>query len=278
MPSTEKQQFFRCLLNNDVPGLIQVMDDSSHADWVLAGIVTASRQSHWECLNVLLKSPSIVLNSEADIRDCCETVLFESVARSDVQCVQVLLDLIDTYGLHTVAKEALRRCASAHRFIPNALKIVQLLLPYSDNEQKQSLLHSSVNSHWITGVEFFAKQVPLALNYGDCDAVGVVDVFPYLVRAGRNAPIKSPFTPAQTPADLAKWHAEQHDVLNILLHGVDPDILAQRLKQENQNKVFDFLCGETHTLLYDWIEQQHLKNSLEQAVEGVAIVSKKRKV
>lgn len=272
--TTEKRQFFRCIFQNDATGLAQAIDDSpKYVDWVLYGIVKAAKQRSWGCLSVLVNTPGVALHSDWDLRNCVETVLFNSEEKGSEQAIAIMLPLIDTYNMQMVAKEALRRAVEYQ--YPNSVEVFHILLPYSDREQCKGLLRSAVLRSTVGVVAFLADILPLTLVLEkDEDHVDLLD---YLKQAQRPLHLYTTGDPHQDAHNHQVQLTKKKDVLEILLRSVDPEILAQRLlEQSNQN---DYEEGkENNEWLHEWIDQQRLRASLNEAVSESAPMQRKRKV
>ncbi len=269
---TEKSRFFRCLFQNDSQGLVQAMDDSSRsADWVLDGMVKASAQQHWACLSVLVDAPTVAVNSDWDIRNCLESVMFGCVEKGWVDGVKTVLPLVDTYNMQTVAKEALRRAVDYN--CPNTVAVVDTLVSYADQKQRCVLLESGVRQCNVGVVEYLLPTLPLQLFNGTDRYDNQIDLFDY---------IKTAAFPRlyfyESMDDIAKKSGRQRDVLEILLRGVHPDILAHRLLLEPKDEECDYTDSFENSSLYEWIEQQRLKTNLERAVnsQSTPVVAKRK--
>lgn len=270
----EKSQFFRCIFQNDAQGLTQVIDDSlKYSDWILDGIVKAAKQKCWGCLSVLVNAPGVALHSDWDIRNCLETVLFNSEEKGSEPGIAIMLLWVDAHNMQTVAKEALRRVVD-YRY-PNSVGVVPILLPYADQKQCKDLLRSAILEADVGVVEYLANILPLKLGYErDEDHV---DLLEYLKQAQWPQRFYITDDPQQDANNQQLQLTKKKDVLEILLRTVDPEILAQRLLTEpNQN---DYEDGkENNVWLYEWIDQQRLRTSLNDAVGGSEAVNRKRKV
>ncbi len=267
----KKNRFFRCLFQNDVQGLTQAMDDSSHnGDWVLDGMVKASAQQNWACLSVLSDAPTVAVHSEWDIRNCLESVLFGCVEKGWVDGVTAVLPLVDTYNMQTVAKESLRRAVEYK--IPNSVEVVDALVSYADQTQRCVLLDGAVRQFSVGLVEYFLPLLPLKLFNGTDCYDNQIDLFDY---------IKTAALPRlyfyENMDDIIKKAAQQ-DVLEILLCHVEPEILAHRLLMEPKDEECDYADNFKHSFLYDWIDRQRLKTNLERAVnsQSTPVVAKRK--
>lgn len=270
----DKQIFFRCIFNGDAEGLAHCMDDNpKYSDWIVGGIVKAAKQQSFGCLSVLVDAPGIALYSEWDIRNCLETVLFNSETKGSEQAIAIMLPLIDAYNMQMVAKEALRRAVD-YRY-PNSVGVVRILLPYSDREQCKDLFLSAVRAADVGVVEYLANILPLKLGYErDEDHVDLLD---YLKLAQWPQHFYMTGDPQQDANNQHLQLTKKKDVLEILLRTVDPEILAHRLLTEpNQNDYDD--GKENNAWLHEWIDQQRLRTSLNNAVGESAPLHRKRKV
>lgn len=273
MYRTEKSRFFRCLFQNDVQGLVQAMEDSERSvDWLLDGMVKACAQQHWACLKVLVDAPTVALHSEWDIRNCLESVLFGCVEKGWVDGVKGVLPLVDTYNMQTVAKEALRRAVDYN--CPNSVAVVDALVSYADTTQRCVLLDRAVRQFSVGLVEYFLPLLPLELFNGTDCYDNQIDLFDY---------IKTAAFPRlyfyESMDDIRKKAEQQHDVLEILLRGVHPEILAHRLLLEPKDEECDYTDSFENSFLYDWIDRQRLKTNLEQVVNSPSVrAAGKRKV
>ena len=251
------------------------MDTCSYAkDWVIEGINKATAHNDWECLRVLIQHPHFSNFSNWVIRDALECVMFKAVEHGFVECITVALELVEQHNLQVVAKEALRR--SVDNLSPNALSIVRLLIDYADMEQRKDLLESSVEHYSTPLVTFLCGVLPLELYNGVDPLVDQVDVFAYLKTAARPNGFLS------LDADVEQIKSERDAVLAVLLHNVSPEILAYRLLLEPKYEEWEYMHNiETH-LLYDWIDQQRLRDQLNTVVGendvGNSTPSRKRKV
>ena len=271
---TEKSQFFRCIFQNDPQGLAQAMDNCSRsADWIIDGIVKASAQQHWGCLSVLVNAPGVALHSDWDIRNCLETVLFNSEKKGSEQGIAIMLPLIDAYNMQTVAKEALRRVVD-YRY-PNNIEVLPILLPYSDRDQCKSLLSSAVRGSDVGVVQYLADILPLQLDYEMDD--NHVDLLDYLKEAQWPQHFYSTGDPQQDANNHQIQLAKKKDVLEILLRTVDYEILAHRLLVEPKSDEYDY-NEENNEWLHEWIDQQRLRKSLNDVTGANAPAPRKRKV
>lgn len=259
----DKQTFFRCIFQGDANGLAAVVHTSD--DWILDGMVKCAQQQQWECLKVLA-DVNVYSQSPWDIRNCAETVLFNSVAQGHSRCVEVMLDFIDAHDLQIVAEETLLRAVLDES--PNAVETAELLWGYVRKENHNWMLERSVSSRNVALVEFFASKVSLKLTTEPEDLVDEADLFGLLLLAGRTY---TWMWNANTPAhEVAHIQTQQTDVLHILLRNVDPEILAQCLSLASKDDQYN------NVLLNDWIDQQRLQKALTQAV-GLETGSRARK-
>lgn len=262
----DKQKFFRCIFQGDANGLAAVVHASD--DWILDGMVKSAQQQQWECLKVLADA-NVYSQSPWDIRNCAETILFNSEPLGHSRCIEVMLDFIDAHELQIVAEETLLRAVLDES--PNAVDTAKLLWRYVKKENHNWMLERSVSSRNVALVEFFASKVPLKLTTEPEGLVDEADLFGLLLLAAR------PYTGgwnANTPAhEVAHIQTQQTDVLNILLRNVDPEILAQCLSLASKDDQYNSV------LLNDWIDQQRLQKTLTQAVGlETGSLARKRKV
>lgn len=267
--------FDRCLLDNDVAQLRGLLDQRCLKQWwVIEGLHKAALNNNWECIEVLVGSSLLNENSTWDIMDALETALFGALERGQTQCVASLSLLIaQNDELKTVAQEGLQRCVQYN--YPNAVENVERLLEYTHMEQKKDLLLTCVDRCYFGLVACLAQHVPLELANGLDPLVDAYDVFAYLKAATRN---DARFYLDPSSAKYHKFKENQRQILDLLLRNVHPEVLAHRLSLEPKNEPweFDFKHGNS-ALLYEWIEQQQLRATLEQVV-GADHAVRKRKV
>lgn len=271
--------FDRCLVDNDVVLLRGLLDQGCLKKWwVIEGLHKAALNNNWECIEVLVGSSLLNENSTWDIMDALETALFAALERGQTQCVAALVPLIEYNDeLKTVAQEGLQRCVQYN--YPNAVENVERLLGYTTMEHTKDLLLTCVDRCYFGLVSCLVQHVPLELANGFDPLVDAYDVFAYLKAATQNS---DRFYLKSASPKYHKFKENQQLVVDLLLRNVHPDILAYRLSLEPKSEQWEFDADYNHNkLLYDWIDQQRLKNALEHAVEETAETSspaRKRKV